>query len=101
MCYPVVSGLYPQLCCMGLPLLVLVFVCLCGFSLLVCFQMLLVELRLNSPQRPWIVICFVFTGVAAGCLVFLFLFVLFPLPLSLSPGPVRLYYMLYIVNKNK
>ena len=33
MCYPVVSGhLCPQLCCMRLPLLVLVFVCLC-----VCF----------------------------------------------------------------
>ena len=31
-CYPVVSGLYPQLCCMWLPLLVHVFVCLC-----VCF----------------------------------------------------------------
>ena len=30
--YPVVSGLYPQLCCMRLPLLVLVFVCLCVFS---------------------------------------------------------------------
>ena len=33
MCYPLVSGhLYPQLCCMRLPLLVLVFVCLCVFS---------------------------------------------------------------------
>ena len=77
------------------------FVCLFVFSLLVCFQVLLVAIRLDSQQRPWIVVCFVFTGVAAGCLVFLFLFVLFPLPLSLSPGPVRLYYMSYIVNKNK
>ena len=42
------------------------------FSLLVCFQVLLVALRLDSPLRPWIVVCFIFTGVAAGCLVFLF-----------------------------
>ena len=46
------------------------FVCVCVFSLLVCFQVLLVALRMDSPQRPWIVFCFVFTGVAAGCLVF-------------------------------
>ena len=70
------------------------------FSVLVCFQVLLVALRLDSPQRAWIVVCFVFTGVAAGCLFFLFLFVLFLLPLSLSPGLVPLYYMLYFVNKN-
>jgi len=46
------------------------FFCLCVFSLVVCFQVLLVALRLDSPQRPWIVFCFVFTDVAAGCLVF-------------------------------
>jgi len=102
MCYPVVSGhLYPQLCCMCLLLLVLVlFVCMFVFSLLVCFQVLLVAIRLDSPQRPWIVACFFFTGVAAGCLVFVSIFVLFPL-LSLFPGPVWHNYMLYIANKNK
>jgi len=53
------------------------FVCAFVFSLLVCFQMLLVVLRLDSPQRPWSVVCFVFTGVAAGCLFFLSISVLF------------------------
>jgi len=46
------------------------FFCVFVFSLLVCFKVLLVALRLDSPQRPWIVFCFVFTCVAAGCLVF-------------------------------
>ena len=64
------------------------FVCLCVclffcFSLLVCFQVLLVAQRLDSPQT-WIVFCFVFTGVAAGCLVFLSIFVLFLLLFSSS-----------------
>ena len=102
-----VSGhLYPQFCVLRLPLLVLVFVCfLFVFSLLVCFQVLLVAIRLDSQQKPWIVVCFVFTGVAAGCLVFLSIFVLFclllffALPLSLSPGLVWHYYMLNIVTK--
>ena len=55
-------------------------------------------LKLDCPQRWWIVLCFVVTGVAAGCLVFLSIFVLF-LRLSLSPGPVRHCYMLNIVTK--
>ena len=63
---------------MRLPLLVFV------FSLLVCLQVLLVEIRLDSQQRLWIVVCFVFTGVAAGCLVVLFLFLLFLLLCSSS-----------------
>ena len=46
------------------------FVCFLLFSQLVCLQVLLVVLRLDSPKRPWIVFCFVFTGVAAVCLVF-------------------------------
>jgi len=87
---------------MRLLLLVLVFVCLfLVFSLLVYFQVLLVALRLDSPQRPWIVFCFVFTGVAAGCLVFhnlsLSISVLFLFLCSSSflvPGPVRHYYIL-------
>ena len=85
---------------MRLLLLVLVFVCLC-----VCFfsACLLSDApggsKAGLPRlRPWIVVCFVFTGVAAGCLVFLSIFVLF-LPLSLSPGPVQHYYMLNIATK--
>jgi len=49
------------------------------FSLFVCFQVLLVAQKLDSPQRP----CFFF----------------FALPLSLFPGPVWHYYMLNIVTK--
>ena len=60
------------------------FVCVFFFSLLVYFQMLLVALRLDSPQRPWSVVGLVFTGVAAGCLVFLSIFVLFPFLCSSS-----------------
>ena len=69
-----------------------------ALSLLVCFQLFLVEM-MDSQQRPWIVVYFVFAGVAAGCLVFLFLFSVSS-SLSLSPGPVQLYDMLYFVHKN-
>jgi len=43
-----------------------------------------VALRLDSPQRPWSVVGFVFTDVAAGCLVFLSIFALFPFLYSSS-----------------
>jgi len=59
-------------------------VCLFVFSQLVCFQVLLVALRLDSPQRPWIVFCLVFTGVAAGCLVFHCLFLSISVPFLCS-----------------
>ena len=57
-------------CCYLWVFFVCLCVCLFVFSLLVCFQVLLVALRLDPPQSQWIVFCFVFTGVAAGCLVF-------------------------------
>ena len=105
MCYPVVSGhLYPQLCFMRLPLLVLVFVSLC-----VCFFSACLlsgapgGTKAELPTEA--VDCCLFWFLQVQQLVvwffflFLFFFFFFALPLSLSPGPVRHYYMLNIVTK--
>ena len=69
MCYPVIQVIYIPSCvvCDCCYWCLFLFVCVLVFSLIVYFQALLVAIRLDSPQR--IVVGFVFTGVAAGCLV--------------------------------
>ena len=84
LCYPVVSdNLYPQLCCMRLPLLVLVFVFVCFFSACL-LSGAPGGAKAEFPTEAVDCRLFCFTGVAAGCLVFLSIFALFPFLYSLS-----------------
>ena len=71
----------------------LVIVCLCACFVSAC---LLSVVPGGDDGFPWIVVYFVFAGVAAGCLVFLFHF---SSSLSLSPGPVQLYDMFILYTK--